>query len=227
VLREHVRAGTPVVGMEPSCLATFKDELMKLMPHDEDARRLSQTAYHFAEFFTAFDIDPPRLPGDATALLWGHCHHKATGGTTPEQHILEAMGVEVDEVKGGCCGLAGSWGFEPDKYDISMACGEQALLPAVRDAGEDTFVVADGFSCKTQIADAGTGRRALHVAELMALAREGRTGPASALERRAAGRRPAPSPVHRVARTALGMGIAGGAVVLSSVLARKSLHVDN
>jgi len=170
ILRPHLRAGTPVVGMEPSCLAVFKDELVKLLPHDDDARRLTRNAYHFPEFFRAFGIEPPRLEGKA--LLWGHCHQRATGGMDPEQELLEQMGLQVQNLKGGCCGLAGSWGFESGKYEISMDCGEQALLPAVRDADEDCVVVADGFSCKTQIEDAGTGRQALHIAELMKIARE-------------------------------------------------------
>ena len=174
VLREDIRAGTPVVGMEPSCLAVFKDELVKMLPHDDDARRLATNAHHFGEFFTAYDITPPRLSG--RALLWGHCHHRATGGVDPERQVLERMGLTVDPVKGGCCGLAGSWGFEKGKYDISLECGEQALLPAVRAADDDTVVVANGFSCKTQIADAGTGRRALHLGEVMAMARERAAG---------------------------------------------------
>ncbi|GAA2483584.1 FAD-binding and (Fe-S)-binding domain-containing protein [Streptomyces longisporus] len=170
ILRPHVRAGTPIVGMEPSCLAVFKDELPKLMPHDNDAKRLTQNAYHFPEFFQTFDIKPPAL--DGKALLWGHCHQRATGGMSPEQELLEKMGLEVQNLQGGCCGLAGSWGFESGKYEISLECGEQALLPAVRDAEDDCLVVADGFSCKTQIKHAKTGRQALHVAEVMKLARE-------------------------------------------------------
>ena len=170
VLRSEIRAGTPIVGMEPSCLAVFKDELGKLLPHDDDAQRLARNAYHFAEFFTTFDITPPSLAGEA--LLWGHCHHRATGGIDPERKLLEQMGVSVNPLTGGCCGLAGSWGFEKGKYDISLDCGEQALLPAVRSADPATLVVANGFSCKTQIEQAGTGRRALHVAQVMKLARE-------------------------------------------------------
>ena len=162
--------------MEPSCLAVFKDELLKILPHDDDAKRLAASACHFGEFFTRFGIDPPRLDGEA--LLWGHCHHRATGGIDPEQQVLEDMGLDVQPVSGGCCGLAGSWGFENGKYDISMDCGEQALLPAVRAADAGTVVVANGFSCKTQIEDAGTGRRALHLAEVMRLAREGARDPA-------------------------------------------------
>jgi FAD/FMN-containing dehydrogenase/Fe-S oxidoreductase len=170
VLRPYVRDGVPVVGMEPSCLAVFKDELRKMLPHDDDASRLAASSYHFAEFFAAFGIEPPRMQG--SALLWGHCHHRATGGIEPEQKLLEQMGLSVDNVQGGCCGLAGSWGFENGKYGISMDCGEQALLPAVREAAADTLVVADGFSCKTQIADAGTGREALHTAQVLKMARE-------------------------------------------------------
>jgi Fe-S oxidoreductase len=202
VLRDEVRAGTPVVGMEPSCLAVFKDELTGMLPHDDDARRRAGNAHHFAEFFTTFGIEPPKLAG--TALLWGHCHHRATGGVEPEQRLLEQMGLSVDSVTGGCCGLAGSWGFEKGKYGISLDCGEQALLPAVRDADPATVVVADGFSCKTQIADAGTGRRALHVAQVMQLARErGRTALGDARpEQLLRDRRPPAPPLRRAMRTA-------------------------
>ncbi|KAB8191805.1 FAD-binding protein [Nonomuraea phyllanthi] len=169
-LREYVRDGVPVVGMEPSCLAVFKDELPKMLPHDDDAERLTRNAYHFAEFFETFGITPPRLGREA--LVWGHCHHKATGGMQPESDLLERMGVEAREAQGGCCGLAGSWGFERGRYGISLACGEQGLLPAVRDADRGTLIVADGFSCRTQIEHARTGRRALHLAQVLKMARD-------------------------------------------------------
>jgi hypothetical protein len=91
---------------------------------------------------------------------------------TPEHELLKRMGMTVQPLQGGCCGLAGSWGFENGKYDISLQCGEQALLPAVRSADPETVIVADGFSCKTQIEQAGTGRGALHVAQVLKLARE-------------------------------------------------------
>jgi Fe-S oxidoreductase len=190
-LRPYVRADVPVVGMEPSCLAVFKDELRKLLPHDDDAARLARNAYHFGEFFDTFGISPPAMKGQA--LLWGHCHQRATSGVEPDRKLLEQMGLAVDKLQGGCCGLAGSWGFEAGKYGISMDCGEQALLPAVREAGPDTLVVADGFSCKTQITDAGTGRHALHLAEVMKAARDGRPGPAGP---------PRPPAVRRTARVA-------------------------
>ena len=170
LLRDDIRAGTPIVGMEPSCVAVFKDELCKMLPHDDDARRLARNVHHFAEFLEHHDAPVPALRRHA--LLWGHCHHKATGGMDPEQQLLERMGLEVEQVRGGCCGLAGSWGFERGKLDISLQCGEHALLPAVRAASEETLIVADGFSCKTQIEQAGTGRRAMHVAQVMKLARE-------------------------------------------------------
>ncbi len=212
-LREHVRAGTPVVGMEPSCLAVFKDELTKMLPHDDDAARLARNSYHFAEFFEKFDITPPHLEGEA--LLWGHCHQRATGGTDADRGLLERMGLKVDDLKGGCCGLAGSWGFESGKYPISMDCGEQALLPAVRDADPDTLVVANGFSCTTQIKDAGTGRQALHLAQVMKLAREraaaGRRGGPRAV--RTVHHRPLPPLRRRAARVAAAAGVAGALVV--------------
>ncbi|MGH3622127.1 MAG: FAD-binding and (Fe-S)-binding domain-containing protein [Sciscionella sp.] len=188
-LREHIRAGTPVVGMEPSCLAVFKEELPRMLPHDDDARRLVRNCYHFAEFFEHFDVPVPSMPGDA--LLWGHCHQRATGGIEPDRRLLERMGVSVRSVSGGCCGLAGAWGFEPGKYQISLDCGEQAVLPAVRAADQETVIVADGFSCKTQIDDAGTGRHALHVAEVLQRAHAGTTQRSS---------RPAPPRLQRVAR---------------------------
>jgi FAD/FMN-containing dehydrogenase/Fe-S oxidoreductase len=220
VLRPHLRAGTPIVGMEPSCLAVFKDELPKLLPHDDDARRLTRNAYHFAEFFQKFDVTPPRLEGKA--LLWGHCHQRATGGMSPDQQLLEKMGLEVENLKGGCCGLAGSWGFEGGKYDISMDCGEQALLPAVRDADEDCLVVADGFSCKTQIKDARTGRQALHLAEVMKAARDGDARAGSRRpERRAATGRPTPPVRVRAVRVGVVAVVTSAAAAACTWAARR------
>jgi Fe-S oxidoreductase len=170
VLRDEIRAGTPIVGMEPSCLAVFKDELTGMLPHDDDAKRLAQCAMHFSEFFEKYEIPVPRL--ERQALVWGHCHHKATGGMDPEHSLLSRMGADVEPVSGGCCGLAGSWGFEQGHHDISMQCGELGLLPAVRKADRDTVVIANGFSCKTQIQQSDAGRRALHVSQVMKMARE-------------------------------------------------------
>lgn len=171
VLRDDIRAGTPIVGMEPSCLAVFRDELVKMLPHDQDAARLKKNCYHWAEFFAQHDVPVPKVEGKA--VVWGHCHHKATGGLKPEMKLLkEGMGLDADEAKGGCCGLAGSWGFESGKYDISMQCGEVGWLPAVRSAEPTTLIVANGFSCKTQLDEAKLGRHALHLGELMNMARK-------------------------------------------------------
>jgi FAD/FMN-containing dehydrogenase/Fe-S oxidoreductase len=211
-LREWYREGIPIVGLEPSCVAVFKDELGKLLPHDDDAKRLAQSTYHFAEFFEEFDVEPPRL--ERKALVWGHCHHKATGGIDPEVELLKKMGVEVETLNAGCCGLAGSWGFEDGHYEVSMQCGEQGLLPKVRGLDEETIVVADGFSCKTQIEQGNTGRRALHVAQVLKLAREhGESGPPGPQpERLYYEVRPKPSVRRRAVRAgalvALGVGAA-------------------
>ncbi len=201
-LRAEIRAGTPIVGMEPSCLAVFKDELVKMLPHDDDAKRLCRNAYHFGEFFQTFEIEPPRL--DRKAVLWGHCHHRATGGIDPEQQLLQQMGVHTESAQGGCCGLAGSWGFENGKYEISMQCGELGLLPAVRDADDDTLVVANGFSCKTQLQQSGSDRRALHLGQVLKMAHDhgarGVTGAKPELPYYE--KRPQPSPRARALRLA-------------------------
>ena len=168
LLREDIRAGVPVIGLEPSCLAVFKDELVNMLPHDEDAQRLCSQSFHFAEFLDKEGYEPP--PFAREALLHGHCHHKATGGIGGEQMLLEAMGMEVKAPDSGCCGMAGSFGFEAGHYDISMACGERVLLPEVRKASPDALIVADGFSCRTQIEQGNTARRGLHVAQVLRLA---------------------------------------------------------
>jgi FAD/FMN-containing dehydrogenase/Fe-S oxidoreductase len=167
-LRDEIRAGTPIVGIEPSCLAVFKDELPKMLPHDEDAKRLCKQVFHFADFLDCEGYEPPPLM--RKALLHGHCHHKATGGMGGEQKLLEQMGIEVEAPDSGCCGMAGSFGFEAAKYDVSMACGERVLLPKVREASADTIIIADGFSCRTQIEQGGTNRHALHVGQALKLA---------------------------------------------------------
>ena len=156
-LRDEIRAGTPVVGLEPSCVAVFKDELPKLLPDDEDAQRLCKQTFHFAEFCRRRSPAGSRRSFERKVVLHGHCHHKATGGIDPEQKLLERMGVEVEELDAGCCGMAGGWGFEAGHYDVSIACGERVLLPKVREAPADTLIVADGFSCRTQIEQARNG----------------------------------------------------------------------
>lgn len=170
-LAPYVREGIKVVGVEPSCIAAFRDELPNLMPHDEDAKRLSKNTLTLAEFLVneAENYEPPKL--DRKAIVHGHCHQKATVGLGAEQELYEKMGLDAEVLDSGCCGLAGSWGFEEDKYDLSMKIGERRLLPAARDAAADTLIISDGFSCKTQVAQ-GTERRPLHTAQVIKMALE-------------------------------------------------------
>ncbi len=215
-LRPEIRDGVALVGVEPSCVAVFRDELPKLLPDDEDAKRLSSQTFHLAEFLLEHvdGYEPPRLARHA--LVHGHCHERATGGFEPASKLLEKMGARVEAPDSGCCGMAGAWGYEESHYDVSQACAERVLLPAVRDAAPQTLVVGDGFSCRTQIEQAGTGRRALHLAQVLQLAyRHGEQGPSGRFPEEAApslprvdrGRRPA-----AVAALAAGAGAGAAAV---------------
>ena len=168
VMSAPIEMGWPVVVLEPSCASVFRDELRKLLPHDENARRLVAQTYTLDEFLArhAPDWEPPRLAG--RALVHGHCHHKAVIRGDQGRDLLTRAGLDAEMTKAGCCGLAGSFGYHAgEQYEVSMRIGEQFLLPQVRSAGADTVLVADGFSCRTQIAS-GTGRRALHTAEVLA-----------------------------------------------------------
>ncbi len=168
-LRPFIREGIHMVALEPSCTSVFRDELVNLFPHDEDAKRLSLQTLTLAEWLAqeAPEWDPPRLA--RSVLLHGHCHHKAVMGIEPELEVLRAMGADATEPDAGCCGLAGSFGFEAEHYELSMAIAERKLLPLVREAASDTLLVADGFSCATQI-EHGTGRRPVHLAQAIAAA---------------------------------------------------------
>ncbi len=170
VLRPEIRAGIPIVGLEPSCVSVFRDELLNLFPHDEDARRLAAQSYTLAEFLDSdAEAELPRLEGKA--VLHGHCHQKALWSLKSDRRILERMGLEIEAPDTGCCGMGGSFGWEQHKYDLSMEIGEKVLFPLIRKLPEEALVVADGFSCRTQI-EHGTGRRPLHLAEVVRLARE-------------------------------------------------------
>ncbi|MDI1480279.1 FAD-binding and (Fe-S)-binding domain-containing protein [Polyangium sp. y55x31] len=166
-LRPLIRAGIPVVGLEPSCVAVFRDELVSLFPHDEDARRLSAQTFLLSELLADEGYAPPRL--ERKALVHGHCHQKSVLRFDAAVSLLKNTGIDCEVLDSGCCGMAGSFGFEADHYDVSRAIGERALLPAVRKAEEDTLVVTDGFSCRQQI-EHFTGRRSLHVAEVLEMA---------------------------------------------------------
>ncbi|HEX5854032.1 MAG TPA: FAD-linked oxidase C-terminal domain-containing protein, partial [Thermoanaerobaculia bacterium] len=173
-LRDEIRAGTPIVVLEPSCAAVFRDELAGLFPDDADARRLSEQTCVFPEFLRkkAPGFRPPPLA--RRAILQGHCHQRAIMTMTDEEELLRQMGIEVAIPEPGCCGMAGAFGFERgEHYDVSMLCAEKALLPEVRRASPETLVIADGFSCREQIRQ-GTPREALHLAQVLQMATRGR-----------------------------------------------------
>jgi len=174
-LREPIRAGVPIVGLEPSCVTVFRDELTNLFPNDEDAKRLSGQTFMLSEFLHKKGYEPPRL--QRKALVHGHCHHKSQLHFEEETELLKKAGLECDVPDSGCCGMAGSFGYEADHYDVGLACGERVLLPSVRHAAADELIVTDGFSCREMIRQE-TDRRALHFAQVLQMAvNDGPHGP--------------------------------------------------
>ncbi len=206
-LHEEIDAGMPLVALEPSCAAVFRDELTELLPHDPRAKRLAQQTKLLSELLNDCGFTYPTL--HRRAVVHGHCHHKAVMKFDAEAQALEAMGLDAHLLDSGCCGMAGSFGFERDHYEVSMKAGERVLLPAVRTAPKDALIVADGFSCRTQIAE-GTDRRAFHLADLLEMAaHEGPRGPSGNYPERTyvadyTGALPA------LSKTALAVGAAAG-----------------
>jgi Fe-S oxidoreductase len=177
-LAPHVAAGATVVGLEPSCLLSLRDEFL-VMGLGEAAARIAPRALMFEEFLAREQREgrlalPLRALPQKRALVHGHCHQKAFDALGAVVSVLKLVpGLQVDVIESSCCGMAGSFGYEAAHYDVSMKMAEQSLLPAVRRAGPDTVIVADGTSCRHQIADGtrNTGRReALHVARVLASA---------------------------------------------------------
>jgi FAD/FMN-containing dehydrogenase/Fe-S oxidoreductase len=168
-LLPEIESATPIVVLEPSCAAVFRDELTNLFPHDDRAQALSKQVFLLSEFLEqrAQNFQLPTL--QRHALVHGHCHHKAIMKMTAEEAVLDRMGIKFTAPAPGCCGMAGAFGFEKDKYEISKAIGELELLPAVRRAPTDWLIVADGFSCREQIAQE-SDRNALHLAEVIQMA---------------------------------------------------------
>ena len=173
-LAEPARRRLPIVGLEPSCLLTLRDEYPELV-RTEDARQVARQSVLLEEFLArewAGGAHPPFAAHGRRALLHGHCHQKALAGTAPTVAVLSAAGYQVSEVDAGCCGMAGSFGFEAEHYDLSIRIAERRLAPAVRATAPDVAVCAPGISCRQQI-EHTTGRVARHPAELLwdALAR--------------------------------------------------------
>ena len=169
-LRPAVRAGIPVVGLEPSCVSVFRDEMLNLLPHDEDAQRLARQTKTLAELLGQTEgWTPPRLARKALVHL--HCHQRTVLNRDAEETILRRMGLELLDNNAGCCGVAGAFGYEEGHYDVAMKIGEQELLPAVRKLPQDALLISDGFSCRFQ-AEHGAGRWAMHPAEVILMARQ-------------------------------------------------------
>jgi Fe-S oxidoreductase len=166
---KEIDAGVPFVVLEPACAAVFRDELGNLFPGDEIAKRLAQQTYLLAEFLErrAPRFAAPRLA--RRAIVHGHCHQKAVMSMDADEAMLRKVGVDYELLDSGCCGMAGSFGFERDKAGLSVQIGELVLLPAVRAAPADCLVVADGYSCREQIAQC-TRRHAVHLAEVLQMA---------------------------------------------------------
>jgi FAD/FMN-containing dehydrogenase/Fe-S oxidoreductase len=209
-LREEIRAGVPMVGLEPSCVATFRDELCSIIPHDEDAQRLARQTFLLSEFIDQKMADHPLPRLQRRALVHGHCHQKALMKLTAEERVLQRLGLDYEVPESGCCGMAGAFGFEGgDHYEVSIACGERVLLPKVREAGADTLVVANGFSCRKQI-ELTTDRRALHLAHVLDLAQREADGARLPARRPERALLPAESrdPTKGEALLAIGVGLA-------------------
>jgi FAD/FMN-containing dehydrogenase/Fe-S oxidoreductase len=165
-LGAEIDAGVPIVVLEPSCASVFRDELGNLFPRDARASRLRQQTFLLSEFLDNHSPGymPPKL--SAKIFLHGHCHHKALMKMRDEEALLRRTGAELECPDAGCCGMAGPFGFEKDKFAVAQAIGERVLLPAVRSTDPETIIVADGFSCREQIRQS-TGRRAVHLAEVL------------------------------------------------------------
>ena len=172
-LAPYVERGLPVIGLEPSCLFSFRDEIPALIKSDA-ARQIAGAALLFEEFLAReaksgkLDLNLALL--NKRALLHGHCHQKSFDTMTAVAAALKLIpGLEVETIESSCCGMAGAFGFHADTIEVSRAMGELSLLPAVRKAPDDAIIVADGTSCRHQIHD-GAGREAMHVARVLAMA---------------------------------------------------------
>ncbi len=171
-LSGYAARSVPIIGLEPSCLLTLRDELLS-MRSDDDAKRVADSALLLEEFLVR-EAKPGRLnlplaPIAPKAVVHGHCHQKSFGAFKPVEQALRLIpGLEVEPIESSCCGMAGAFGYGADTYGVSMAMGELSLLPAVRKASAETLIVADGTSCRHQIAD-GAGRHALHAARVLAM----------------------------------------------------------
>jgi FAD/FMN-containing dehydrogenase/Fe-S oxidoreductase len=166
-LHDEIKNGVPIVGLEPGCVAVFRDELHNLFPHDEQASRLSKQVFTLGEFLEkqAPDFKVPQMK--QKAIVHGHCHHRSIMKMDCEKKVLDKTKMDYEILPTTCCGMAGYFGYEKGThYDVSIKAGEQLLLPKVREADEATVIIADGFSCREQI-DQETNRKAMHLAQVL------------------------------------------------------------
>ena len=215
-LAPHTRAGGLVLGLEPSCTTVFRADAPEMFPDDLDVLRLRDATVTFAELLTEHNHGwgPPDLSEqDVQAMVQVHCHQHAVLGWDADRKLLEAAGVDATRLESGCCGLAGNFGFTAGHGEVSLACAEQGLLPALRSAPSDTVVLADGFSCRTQIRELHDGPQvARHLAELID---DAETRPGSEAERQPE-RTPTPPRTARVTATA--SALVGAAAIAAAAL---------
>jgi FAD/FMN-containing dehydrogenase/Fe-S oxidoreductase len=166
VLAADIETGTPLVVLEPGCHSVFKDEMLKLLPGNPAAVKLSRQTVTLAEILEQRGWQPHKAIG-GSALLHGHCHQKSLGSSRADVRLLEAAGIETAAPDLGCCGMAGSFGFRPETYDASVKIANLSLLPKVRETAKETLIVADGFSCREQI-EGLAQRETLHLADVLA-----------------------------------------------------------
>jgi Fe-S oxidoreductase len=219
-LAEHVRAGGYVVGLEPSCTAVFRSDAAELFPDDQDVLRLRDHTVTLAELLTEHTPgwQPPELT-DREVLAQVHCHQHAVLGWDADADLLESAGTKAEHLDSGCCGLAGNFGFQPGHAGVSESLAEQVLLPRLRDARPGAVVLADGFSCRTQIHELDSGgREAMHLAEMLAAAGE---LPAARPETAAAPRPAAPSRAATMAVTAGILAAAAAGAIAALRAARR------
>jgi Fe-S oxidoreductase len=164
-LQPAIRQGIPIVGLEPSCTAVLRSDIAELLTDDPRATQVTSLTKTFAELLGMRPWSPPSLEG-VSVVAQPHCHHHAVMGYSADRALLDKAGATLETV-GGCCGLAGNFGVEKGHYDVSVAVAELSLLPAVRSADTATVVLADGFSCRTQLEQL-SARRGIHLAQLLA-----------------------------------------------------------
>jgi len=219
-LQPELEEGIPIIGLEPSCVSVFRDELTGLYPAHPAAKRLKESTLTLSEFLVREKVALPPLR--AKALMQPHCHHRAIMKIGAEEEVLRKLGLDLETPDAGCCGMAGAFGFEREHYDVSMRVGERMILPKVREAAPETIVIADGFSCREQIAQS-TPRRAMHLAQVLQMAVRGDAVTAYPERRYVA--EPAAPDLGKVARTAAGIA-AGAALFAGGIWLLRSARVS-